>query len=125
MCSNYPGIKLEPALGTYKKTQLNIRHHALKSSSQLQNWSFHVVERTSTKCQKMKKCTCKACKNTVFHCQICKFVGFLLSSSRLLKVPYREFKIYDATVTKTSLKIASSSLPIFSIVMSICLTLES
>ena len=33
-------------------------------------------------------CTCKACKNTVFHCQICKFVGFLLpSSSWLLKLP--------------------------------------
>ena len=30
---------------------------------------------------KKEKCTCKACKNTVFHCQICKFVGFLLPSS--------------------------------------------
>ena len=37
---------------------------------------------------KDKKCTCKACKNIVFHCQICKFVGFLLpSSSWLLKLP--------------------------------------
>ena len=37
---------------------------------------------------KNEKCTCKACKNTVFHCQICKFVGFLLpSSSWLLKLP--------------------------------------
>ena len=37
---------------------------------------------------KHEKCTCKACKNTVFHCQICKFVGFLLpSSSWLLKLP--------------------------------------
>ena len=25
---------------------------------------------------KDEKCTCKACKTTVFHCQICKFVGF-------------------------------------------------
>ena len=25
-------------------------------------------------------CTCKACKNAVFHCQICKFVEFLLPS---------------------------------------------
>ena len=33
-------------------------------------------------------CTCKACQNTVFHCQICKFMGFLLpSSSWLLKFP--------------------------------------
>ena len=63
----------------HKKTKLNICHHMLTSSTQLQNRSFHVVERTrtSTKCQKNEKCTCKACKNTVFHCQICKFVGFL------------------------------------------------
>ena len=40
------------------------------------------------KMSKEGKCTCKACKNTVFHCQICKFVGFLLSSSSwLLKLP--------------------------------------
>ena len=25
---------------------------------------------------KDEKCTCKACKNTVFHCQTGKFVGF-------------------------------------------------
>ena len=30
---------------------------------------------------KDEKCTWKACKNTVFHCQICKFVGVLLPSS--------------------------------------------
>ena len=36
---------------------------------------------------KNEKCTCKACKNTVFHCQICKYVGVLLpSSSWLLKL---------------------------------------
>ena len=36
---------------------------------------------------KDEKCTCKACKNTVFHCQICKVVGFSLpSSSWLLKL---------------------------------------
>ena len=32
---------------------------------------------------------CKACKTAVFHCQICKFVTFLLpTSSWLLKLPY-------------------------------------
>ena len=37
---------------------------------------------------KAEKCTCKACKNPVFHCQLCKFVGFWLpSSSWLLKLP--------------------------------------
>ena len=36
---------------------------------------------------KDEKCMCKASKNTVFHCQIRKFVGFLLpSSSWLLKL---------------------------------------
>ena len=40
------------------------------------------------KMSKDEKCTCKACKNTVFHCQICRFVRFLLpSSSWLLKLP--------------------------------------
>ena len=81
----------------HKKTKLIICHHMLTSSTHLQNRSFHVVERTrtSSKCQKMKKCTCKACKNTVFSCQICKFVGFLLpSSSWLLKLP----KIYSRPI---------------------------
>ena len=45
------------------------------------------------KMSKDEKCTCKACKNTIFHCKICKFVGFLLpSSSWLLKLPIRKFK---------------------------------
>ena len=40
------------------------------------------------KMSKNEICTCKACTNTVFHCQICKFVGFLLSSSSwFLKLP--------------------------------------
>ena len=112
----------------HKKTKLNICHHMLTSSTQLQNWSFHVVERTrtSTKCEKNETCTCKACKNTIFHCQICKFVEFLLpSSSWLLKLPNnREFEIYDATVAKTSLKIARSSLSIFFAIISVCVTFE-
>ena len=73
----------------HKKTKLNICHHMLSSPTQLQNRSFHVVERTrtSSKCQKMKNARAKRTKNTVFHCQICKFVGFLLpSSSWLLKL---------------------------------------
>ena len=76
----------------HKKTKLNICHHMLTSSTQLQNRSFYVVERTrtSTKCERNEICTCKACKNTIFHCQIYKFVGFLLpSSSWLLKLPSR------------------------------------
>ena len=52
------------------------------------------------KMSKDEKCTCKACENTVFHCQICKFVGFLLpSSSWLLKFPWYQKKS-DAHVCK-------------------------
>ena len=47
------------------------------------------------KMSKDEICTCKACKNTVFHCQICKFMGFLLpSSSWLLKLQIAETKSY-------------------------------
>ena len=42
----------------------------------------------SSEMYKTENCACKACKSTVFHCQICKFVTFLLpSSSCLLKLP--------------------------------------
>ena len=89
ICSNYPELKLEPALGTWED---KIEHLS---------WYAHVVHTTAKqvisrrrknenvfKMSKDGKCTCKACKNTVFHCQICKFVGFLLSSSSwLLKLP--------------------------------------
>ena len=37
----------------------------------------------------------------------------------------REFKIYNATVAKTSLKIASSSFSIYFAIMSVCLTFEN
>ena len=49
------------------------------------------------------------------------------SSGHLLTVRLNliEFKVKDATVAKTSLKIASSSLSIFFFIMSVCLTFES
>ena len=50
----------------HKKT--NICHHMLTSSTQLQNMSFHVVERTrtSSKCQKMKNARAKRAKILFF-----------------------------------------------------------
>ena len=48
--------------------------------TQLQNRSFHVVDNES-EMSKNEKCTCKACKTSVFQCQIYKFVTFLSSSS--------------------------------------------
>ena len=75
----------------HKKKKLNICHHMLKSSTQLPNRSFHVVERTrmSSKCQKMTNARAKRAK-IVFHCQICKFEGFLLSSSSWLLKLYEQ-----------------------------------
>ena len=48
----------------HKKTKLNICHHMLTLSTQLQNRSFHVIERTRTpsKCQKMKNARPKRAK---------------------------------------------------------------
>ena len=48
----------------HKKTKLNNCHHMLPSSTQLQNRSFHVVERTrmSSKCQKLKNARAKRAK---------------------------------------------------------------
>ena len=59
----------------HKKTKLNICHHMLTSSTQLQNRSFHVVERTrtSSKCQKMKNAHAKRAKYyfSLSNMQIC------------------------------------------------------
>ena len=58
-----------------KKTKLNICHHMLTSSTQLQNRSFHVVARTrtSSKCQKMKNARAKRAKVmfSLSNMQIC------------------------------------------------------
>ena len=62
----------------HKKTKLNICHHMLTSSTQLQNRSFHVVDRTrtSSKCQKMKYARAKRAKilfSTVKYANLCGF----------------------------------------------------
>ena len=79
--TDYPGIKLEPALGT-RQNWIFVYTTAKKVISR------HRKNENVFKMSKDEKCTCKACKNIVFQCQICKFVGFLLpSSSWLLRVP--------------------------------------
>jgi len=52
----------------HKRTKLNMCQHMLTSSTQLQNRSFHVVERTrtSSKCQKMKYARAKRAKILFF-----------------------------------------------------------
>ena len=60
--------------------------------------SRHGKNENACEMSQNEKCTCKECKTFVFHCQICKFVGFLLpSSSRLLKLPI-EGKVTAPTV---------------------------
>ena len=80
MYSNYPGSKLEPALG--KKFNIHVVHTTAKQVIACRRKNENVF-----KMSKDEICTCKACKNTVFRGQICTFEGFLLpSSSWLLKL---------------------------------------
>ena len=62
----------------HKKTKLNICHHTLTLSTQLQNRSFHVVERTrtSSKCQKMKNARAKRAKILFFIVKYANLWGF-------------------------------------------------
>ena len=89
MCSNCLGVKLEPALGTLEDRIEHLSsyaydvHTTAKQVISRRRKNENVFEISND-----EKCTCKACKNTVFHCQKNKFVGFLLpSSSSLLKRP--------------------------------------
>ena len=81
MCSNYPGIKLEPALGTQedKIEHLSSYAHVVHTTAK-QVISSRRKNENVFKMSKDDNCTCKACKNTVFHCQICKLKTFLLPS---------------------------------------------
>ena len=73
------------------KKILKICHHMLTLSSQLQNRSFHIIcgkDEIGSKMYRNENCRCKARKTTVFHCQLCQFLVFLLLlSSQLLKLP--------------------------------------
>ena len=68
----------------HKKTKLNICHHMLTSSTQLQNRSFHVVERTrtSSKCQKMKNTRAKRAKLLFFSVKYANLSGFCCRRGR-------------------------------------------
>ena len=62
----------------HKKIKLNLCHHMLTSSTQLQNRSIHVVERTrtSSKCQKMKNARAKRAKILFFIVKYANLWGF-------------------------------------------------
>ena len=89
----------------HKKIKLNICHHALTSSTQLQNWSFHIIERTrtSTKCQKMKNARAKGAKILFFIVKYANLWGFccrrrrgclssLIPNWELIKLPRRQLQ---------------------------------
>jgi len=63
----------------HKKTKINICLHMLTSSIQLQNRSFHVVERTrtSSKCQDMKNARAKRAKIPFFIVKYANLWGFV------------------------------------------------
>ena len=62
----------------HKKAKTNICYHMLTSSTQLQNRSFHVVERTrtSSKCQKIKYARAKRLKILFFIVKYANLWGF-------------------------------------------------
>ena len=77
MCSHYPGIKLEPALGTLedKIEHLSSYAHVVHTTAK-QVISRRGKNENVYKMSKNEKCTCKACKNTVFHCNYANLSGF-------------------------------------------------
>ena len=82
----------------HKKTKLNICHHMLTSSTQLQNRSFHVVERTrtSSKCQKMKYARAQRAKILFSIVKYANLWGFCCRRRRLssLKIDCRNAKLH-------------------------------
>ena len=78
MCSNYPGIKLEPALGTKKDKIEHLSLYAQVVHTTTKH-VIHVAERTrtSTKCQKMKNARAKRAKLLFFIVKYGNLWGFL------------------------------------------------
>ena len=68
----------------HKKTKWNIYHHLLTSFIQLQNRSFHVVERTrtSSRCQEMKSARAKRAKPLFFIVKYANLWGFFCRRRR-------------------------------------------
>ena len=71
----------------HKKRKLNICHHMLTSSTQQQNRSSHVVERTRTsaKCQKVKRARAKRAQRLFFivkYANLWVFVAVVVSRRR-------------------------------------------
>ena len=94
MCSNFPGIKLEPALQKQADKIKHLSSHAyVVHTTAKPVFSRRRKNENVCKMSKNEKCTCKACKTIVFHCQICKFVTLLLQSSLwLLRITWFSYR---------------------------------
>ena len=74
MCPYYPGIKLEPALGTEDKIEHLSSHAHVVHTTAKQVFSRRRRIENVFKMSKDERCTCKACKGIVFslsNMQIC------------------------------------------------------
>ena len=79
MCSNYPRTKLKPALQRKKvKKKLNICHHVLTSSTQLQE---QVIS-----CRVKNENVCEMSKNEKMHVQRVQNYCFSLSNMQICHV---------------------------------------
>ena len=95
----------------HRKTNLNICHHMLTSSTHLQNWSSHVVERTRTsiKCQKLKNARAKRAKILFFVVKYANLWGFRFRCRRGMSHSYRSESC--PLVLKSSIFALEASLP--------------
>ena len=94
----------------HTKRKLNICHHMLTSSNQLQNRSFDVVERTrtSSKCQKMKNARAKRAKILFFIVKYANLSGFCCRRrcgclSSLLKILHTTLVLKFSYITRSKL----------------------
>ena len=78
--STIQGLNWNLRSGQDKIEHLSSYAHVVDTTAK-QVISRHRKNESVFNMSKDEKCTCKACKNTVFHCQICKFVGISLPSS--------------------------------------------
>ena len=87
------GLNWNQRLG-HKKTKINICYDMLTSSTQLQNMSFHDVERTrtSSKCQKMKNARAKRAKILFFIVKYANLWGFCCRRRRSCLSSLMSFK---------------------------------
>ena len=96
-------------------TKLNICHHMLRSSIQLQNRSFHVVERTRTsaKCLKMTNARAKRAELLFF---IVKYANLWRSCCRPRRSCFKlPFMYYRGLVSRNSRKTIHKTLSRYSV----------